>query len=235
MLNRIIIFVFLCSLAVWGNSQDYKSDFKKAAEFYKNHTDLSMKVSVKGFSSKSDLKGNLISTGSMYRSGTKYYSEVMNNVMICDGKSMILIDHENKQVIYKPDAGKLEAMNPTESIDSLLIKKKGISYKGTSGNLLEYVIASPGEIIIQTTIFIDKSTFAIKKIEYLYNQNHEEYENELYKVEVDYSSISTSKPSDDKFKITGLVEKKGKSYIGKGKIKDYQITELNAKENYIKY
>lgn len=226
----IAIFAFFLN----ASAQDFKSDFKKSGEFYKNNTNLSMKVSVKGYESKADLKGKLISTGNMYRSGTKYYSEVMNSEMICDGKSMLLIDHDAKQVIYKPVSGNSD-VSSNESIDSLLSKKKGITYKGTSGNLLEYVIASPGEIIIQTTIFIDKSTFSIKKINYLYNQNSDEYENELYKVEVEYSSISTAKPSDDKFKLSSLVEKKGKSYSGKGKIKDYQITELNANENYIKY
>lgn len=233
--KTVHLLLALC-LTTIGIAQDFKSDFKKAAEFYKNNQTLSMKVSVKGYTSKNDLKGNLISSGNMYRSGSKYYSSIMNNELICDGKSILLINHTDKQVIYKSEAGKSDVSAATmQQMDSLLAKKKGVSYKGLSGNLLEYVISTPGEAIIQTTVWLDKSTFAIKKISYLYNQNSEEYETEMYKTEIEYSSISTDKPADDKFKISALIEKKGKTYTGKGKLKEYQITEMKMNENYIKY
>jgi len=214
-------------------SQDYKSDFLKVQNFYRNASNLSMKVNVHAYSSESDKNGYSMGTGVMYKSEKKYYSNFMNTEMIDDGKSMLILDHEAKQAVYAPDRSAMKnRKNMSEVIDTLVSGTKNIKFIEKKDDRVIYECTIDQGIISSYKIFIQPSTGHFKRIEYIYRNDHPDYDVDIYKVVVNYTEIFTKKPSYS-FSISNYLEQKAGKYILKGKVSGYQLEQLAKTNPYL--
>lgn len=173
-------------------------------------------------------------TGVMYKSEKKYYSSFMNTEMIDDGKSMLILDHEAKQVVYAPDRSAMKnSKKMSEVIDTLVSDTKNIKFIEKKDDRVIYECTLDKGIISSYKIFIQPSTGHLKRIEYIYRNDHPDYDIDIYKVVVNYTGISTKKPSWS-YNISNYLEQKSGKYILKGKVSGYKLEQLVKTNPYLK-
>lgn len=181
------------------------SDLLRETSLAYRHSDyFSADVTVHSYSS-ADGQGILLGKGLIRKSGINYYSKFQDDELIVNNKCTVILDHHDKTITWYDAAQekkrKQRKGQQVPDIDSLYSAKDSVLYKGIENGQRHFVFFSRNAAsdVRMTEVFADDQTHFITKIIYYYRSNSEDEALDMYKVVIDYSSISTQKPADSFF------------------------------------
>lgn len=226
------IILFAVALPSLVSAQSAIQRLEKIRSAYKEAISLSAQVEVMAYKDKADAVGSLVGTGLFHKDGTSYYSKFNKEEMLINSNCTLVIDHEEKQVMWFKPLKKAIMQNQLFNIDSLLKNGTAVD-KGIENGLQQFIFYSEG-IIEQTAIFADvKSNFVTKIISYYKttakkaagNAESEDDDTtaDIYKAVVIYKNISTAKADAKVFSENKFIEVKNNKTKLRPAYADYKL------------
>ena len=158
------------------------------------------------------------------KKGALYLYEIDDAIMLINTKYILMIDHQNKTIIYDDwtaeEAAKI-AQQHIPVVADILEKYPSVRYKGATNGYKNYVLENENIQMSKVEIAFESKTGFMRTIRYYYNPKL--LEKEVY-TELNMKVINT-KPS---FKSTTFSEKQfisstGNQFKGVGKYSNYAV------------
>jgi hypothetical protein len=194
---RIIGFVLLCAIFTSAgpktpNSADAVADLQHVNESYKKHQSLSMNISLKYYPSPKATQPTDKLEGFIWKKGDELHARYGSQEVLCTYGRSILIDHDQKKVVIKPQipvyAGSLGPL----SIDSLFKRIVAPQLLENTAVLKTYTFKLPGSEFKEIRITFRKSDYLLSRLQVIYRTtatyNVPNGENTM--LEIDYTEIN---------------------------------------------
>lgn len=229
---RNIIFILLLCAAThlaWG--QDIKKDMEQLQAAYSSAVKLHTEAEVSIYENLSDTKAQDRKKAVIKKDGNNYLYSLDNNLMLLNGKCLLMIYPTEKQIVYEkrsPNQEEQLTKSVIPDIDSLLRKTDSVRYRGSRDGMKHYSIYSSKSMIKQTDIFLDAASGGLKKISYLYNT---QMLSGTAKVDVDYKLFDTAPVfGTDTFSEKNYIVRNGKQYKAAPKYYGYNVSVIDPDE-----
>jgi hypothetical protein len=201
-MKKFILFLLLVPGMVMAQSKSNGELLKETTQAYLDAKYLSMDVNVVTYQSASD-PGVLLGQGMIRKSGTEYYSKFLSDELIVNNNCTVVLDHGDKTITWydmekqkknKDKGQELPNMDSLSGSDSIV-------FKGVENKQRHFMLYSRSAYaaIHLTEVFINEETHFVERIIYYYQNNSDDEAYDMYKVVIDYTNISTQKPSDSFF------------------------------------
>lgn len=188
-LRTYILFLLFMWSASYSSAQDLLQDMKKMHQAYEGIENLFARIVSKEYEGKGL---PLVETITVRKKGGQYLYEVDGRIILMNQDYLIAVDKENRQVVCTPQYEEegaevfMESFKP--NLDSVLSQYKDIQFLGVKNGLKHYRIEQLEAEITSIELFIDATSFLMKRI--IYNYNEAEYGKSW--VELSFPILNTS-------------------------------------------
>ncbi len=227
MKNKFILLLILFPLL--GFAQNVKKDFEAI-----NKAMLAENYSV-SLEYKTYLDNVLTETlkSSVNVKGKKYRVEAANMIKISDGKKNLIVDHNNKMMIFSIPDNMIQFTKTKPQLDSFMSKAESITFKKMENSIGRYVIILKNAVEKRIELDFNINTFVINRIYMVYNQKEEDGEGKEQErsLEVNYLAFTkVLKVNVTQFDLSFFILKRGKSYYATAKYAKYELINLLPKD-----
>lgn len=203
MKKTMLLFIICFSGLLSKAQQDAISLLKQTTQAYVGADNLSMDVVVHTYASANSTS-ILLGNGLIRKSGVNYYSKFLTDELVVNENCTLVLDHQDKTITrYGPDEKKKKNKfkGQISFPDSLYSCSDSIVYKGLEDGKQHFLFFSKNKAaaVNLTEVFINDQTHFVTQIVYYYNDMSNDEAYDMYKVVIDYTNISTTRPSDSFF------------------------------------
>ena len=221
-------FFFCCGISI-AQKKDSKADLLKMNETYSRANSYSMNIAVRVFEGKSASTEPTAYSGIVKKSNDGYFSSMKGISVIVNDHCSILVDDNQKMIVYGTSAGK----NPKQKdpgtqfspvLDTALFNKNQIELKSYGNGQETFKVLTPGnEFFEKMEVTLDISSYTLSEIIYYYKSSEDISGS---KVIVNYSDVKLNKAmSASVFSERAYIEKKGDKLHGIGKYVGYKLLD----------
>lgn len=220
-MNQLLLLLGFFFLLSSVQSQSFEGDMTKMKMAYTGVDDLYLEMENSIWQDKVVTKEQ---NAIIRKKGALYFYEIDDAIMLINTKYILMIDHQNKTIIYddwtEAKASKIAQQHIPVAAD-ILKKYPSVDYKGAANGYKNYVLENENIQMSKVEIAFESKTGFMRKIRYYYNPKL--LEKEVY-TELKMKVINT-KPS---FKTSTFSEKQfitqiGTKFKGIGKYSDYAV------------
>jgi hypothetical protein len=210
-------------------AQSFKKDMEAMYNAYLKATDFYAKVDVKMYERTKDTKPNIRRNAIIRKSNYNFFYELDNNKMLMNNKCVVMVDGDNKTVVYKEGKRNKKSSIPdvvAPNFDSLLTDYDKVVYKGIYGKNKLYSITLKNANVKQIDLYLDQDKKWLKKIVYHYNEA-------IYKIDsrvvITFNGV-TDKPNFSKTQFSErqfVVKQNGEMKLTTN-YKSYRLIKMDA-------
>jgi hypothetical protein len=216
------ITVLLFFLSPVADAQTAEEVLTKSGNAFRENEHLSMEVAMYNYASASS-PGVLVGRGMMHRDGDSYYSKFMNDEMISNRNSTVILNHDAKSMYYFRGERHAKKQQGIISPDSLAANGDSVTLAGMENGCHKVVIYHKRSYYVRTEMLISAETFLPSKITYFHAPASDDFTTDVYKTEILYEKISFEKPDGELFSEDKYVEKKNGTWIPAAAYRNYKL------------
>jgi hypothetical protein len=205
--------------------QNIKTELEQMNKKYTECSSYSMNVQVKLINTKTD-KITAQYNGKALKSEAQYYAEMMNKVTLITPKSMLIVDHTNKVIVYSPTNGQQFKGQTTASITSnieqlLAAKKLTVIAEDPTKGTKTIEVKADDPVFEKTHVVINVKKNLLVKLVYFYKNTGDMPYDQL---EVMYTDITVNKSVSSKwFSRKQYISGSGKNIKPVAAYKEYRF------------
>jgi len=226
--NNIVVFLLLVFAYLSSPSQSYKEDFKSLNRALLNLNSFRCEILIKIYEDYNSASPHIVQKAKVNINGNNYLSEYENRILLSTDNAKLLINKENKSIIYSNSENKKNYElynNLNTNTDSILSTADSIIFIKKTNDYIHYTVYSSKSVIKKTDLFIDVRTFLIKKLIYYYNRKFVAKNN---KVIIEYTLLDTNPAfSEDTFSESKYIKSVNKKITAIGLYAGYKVIENN--------
>ncbi|GEM_PF-6413165 len=206
------LFIGLVLSSLCGFAQDIKSELQAINTYYAEHPNLAYSVTYTLFkdSTRSDILEQM--KGRYAKAGNRSYFKGFSLENVCDGTHTVMVDHEEKVLIYdqpeNPVAEMTQFLEPGV-IDTVLSGYDEVRYSDVDAQTASITFVLPLTEIRTIQLWFDKQSHRVTRSRLTYREPLE-IEDEVYTLpvlEVSYSNISTTiQENDQRFMVGNYLQ-----------------------------
>lgn len=212
-------------------AQSVSNELQKVRNAYMQSANMSFNVEVQGYKTKKDTKGFKIGKGSVVKSSDAYYSLYEGEEYLKTSTSLILIDHNEKEVMVfenKVSDKKVDKNSPVIVMDSVIKLADSIRYEGESGPHKKICIYDSDSPVRKTELYINKTSSYIEKIIYHYVDSDAENDYGLNRVIIQYKNITNTLSNPALLNESRVLNRKKKTITLTETYKAYKLIQNNT-------
>lgn len=153
------------------SAQDLKADFAKMQQAYLEAETFSSTMRMKVYEGESRSTTVMTKTAKLKRSGDQYWYKVDQQTMVMNQKYMLMINGDQKVIVYGK-RGEEAFFNPATvqlpDLEEWMERYESIEFNGTKEGVKHYSIQVEEGAVSNIELYIDATTFLIKKMIYDY-------------------------------------------------------------------
>ncbi len=229
--------MLFCCLSALLQGQNLKSDIASINSAYRRADKLSFVFELNMFETYQSQQVYYTQAGVVQKSGKSTYQKFDDTECINTPQYSVIIDKEEKEVVYAPKKITFNHDDPglAISLDSLLLFCRAHQFKKESEKLYSYGFdmteAYPD--YNRVVVYFNPNTFMVQKLVFFCEEddistdNQEEHLSKA-RIEINYKNIDTSPSLNDKdFSYEKYLVKSGEKFQLKPELKSYHLTVLS--------
>lgn len=225
----VFLCVFISSAAIGQEARDWLLKMNRALAQAKT---CEMDFSMQYYASKKDARPQMSVSGKVAFGQGLYYSSFMGKTVMQNKDCSIVIDDNEKQIVYLPAVEKKDKSRQTPSLeymlDSALLKTSALKQIGKTNTSVRLQIIPRSGIYESIEVLINTSTYAMEELVYIYKPLEEK--GKSVKAVISYSSVRFNAGLDQSLfnEKKYLVKQNGK-WKGAGSRAMYEVFDEKSK------
>lgn len=217
------------------SSQDIKKDITAINTAYNKLGKLSCIFELNMYENYTTSKIYYTQSGTIQKNGNATFQKFDDTECINTPDYSVIIDKEDKEVVYAPKKRSFTPSVVSLNLDSVLMFCKSNKYRKISDNLCSYEFTMIDRYpdYNQIVVFFNPSNYLIQKIVFYCEEDDISVNNDSERLaksrlEINYRNIDT-KPSFNAsdFSYERYLDKSGNKFVLKSSLKDYHLTVLS--------
>ena len=230
--------VSMLVLSGTSNAQSVKEDMIRLNEHYTADASYSMNIQVSLYPGKDDVEPDYQYSGHVKKSGSNFYSELMDRITLINERCILSIDQSKKMIVYQENNRKNNTLAQQFSsneigavLDSTFLGTNEVTLQKQEGHKKFYLIIpkDKNSEYDKMEMVINTNNYTIEKYTYYFRpEAHAQYR----KIVILYSQVEVGKkPDPEVFSENQFVRKEGNRMNPAPSYNGYEIIEHSNVSN----
>lgn len=210
------------------SAQTPQADLRKMTAMYRSAKSYSMDITARFYSTE---PGTAVQshTGKACKSGSNYFSQMLNRTTIYNSRCRMLVDEEQKLILFnKPNKKEVNSIEPEEQLfmDSVFYATAKVRYISQDAVRKKIEVKTKSGEFDRMELVINAQTYALEQVVYYYAQNTANGVAGYSKTEISYTNIGINKPIPDSlFSEKKYIDRIKNKLTGVGRYATYKVVD----------
>jgi outer membrane lipoprotein-sorting protein len=171
-----LIFLVLVMTAYSMQAQSFDERMTALREEYKSLEHVHIRMSIRVYENAQGVDPLYKEEADIKRDDNNFSYAVGSTEMLMNGKYIVVVDKESKEIMCSPRTLKLEEDmydDPfSQNLDSILTANGKPTLVGTKEGIMQYQMKHQDGMIVETNMFFNSNANTLQRIEYTYKDQH---------------------------------------------------------------